>query len=1311
MRLLLVEDNPYDAELTIAELRRFGFAVEYERVDTIAALTAALDRGSWSAILSDFNLPAFNGRDALDIVRQRDREIPFIVVSGTLGEERAVDIIRAGANDYVSKDRLSRLGPALERELRDVQLREERRTLFTALRRSEDRYRRVFENAPVGVAISTPDGVLLAANRRFSEIVGKSTQEIVGRRMSHFTSDAHAAARNPERTEQRIVRNDGEVVWAAITVAPITSDHLQVEQLVWLVEDVTAQKQHEAELGLHKAQLEEAQRMAHIGSYELDLQTGRRVWSPELFRIFGLDPQAKPDLALIDARVHPEDVGRVHDMRRRILETSDALDVEYRINVPGRGPRVVHDRGHFVSDEQGRALKIVGVVQDVTDTRRQAEEIERRNVQQVEIANLGQAALSAQPIESLIAEAAEIVTRLLDVDCSTILQDLDGRFTVAGVSGMRALVPVGAELAGSIASQATYTVATGTPIVVGDLRNETRFTPSRTLLDHGIASVLTVPISTARTAAWGTLAALSREPRTFSTTDVDFLRSIATVLAQALERDRVDQQLVLHAAQQSAIAELSRVALNSVDDAIHVACSVVSDVLSAEHVLFFELDEAAQLLRYRSGRCWAPAAEMDLRADGDSAVAEAVRSDSVVRFSNENVPDAPVAAGVVVPVSSTTRSFGALSANSKQARVFIDTDLEFLQSIANIIADAMERERARRALAASEERHREVIEGATEVIFTVSTAGIFTSLNAAFTNITGWSAADWIGRPFIDLLHPDDAPRVAELFGVVLTQQESFAAEMRIVGRKGAAVLELTSFPKIEDGQTTAVYGFARDVTEERRIERERQRLTRNLQLLLESTVEGIITVDLGGRCTMSNRAAAEMLGRQQEEMAGSTLQALLNADERAAIGQIVAVARSGEVRSVSNGTFYRADGTAFPVEYSAAPISDAGVRIGVVISFSDITVRRKLEAKLEQADRLSSLGRLAATVAHEFNNVLMGISPFVELLRRGGSVETSLDHIGRAVARGKRITQDILRFTQPAHPVRASIDVGPWLENVTLEARSLMTTCKVQSSVEPNLRIDGDANQLQQMFTNLILNARDAMPYGGTLTIAARHEALDAKLPFPVERPERFAHIVVSDTGVGMSAETQRHIFEPLFTTKQNGTGLGLPVTHQVVQRHGGDIFVESALGSGTTFHIFLPLAEDSMHPSESAETVTAPPNAAHRVLLVEDDITVAAGLVMLLELEGLEIEIADTGAEALRRVDEFQPDVVVLDVGLPDMDGTHVYAQLAERHPNLAVVFSTGHADRAKLDTYLELPHVGFLLKPYESSDLLEAIREVVA
>jgi PAS domain S-box-containing protein len=1300
MRLLFVEDSVDDLDLMTAALRRFGFDFEHQRVDTLDRLASALEDETWSAVISDYHLPGFIAVDALRVVRERRFELPFILVSGALGEERAVEMIRAGANDCVMKDRLVRLGPAIERELRDVQLREERRTLFTAYRRSEDRYRRVVETAPIGVAVSSPDGQLLIVNEHLLRILGHTRDEMLG------TNIATLGLGTGRPDAQRFVRPDGETVWITVSAAPVMSDDLAVEQVVWLIDDVTAVNRTAEELRTQREQLEEAQRMARVGSYEVDLVTGRRLWSAELRRLCGIDSGGAAEMQRIDVLLHPDDRARVLRKREDVLRTLEPYFDEHRLVLPGGITRIMQERVRIIRDTRGNATKLIGIVQDVTDVRLQEEELQRRAVQQVVVANLGHDALSGAPVEALVEQVAEAVTRLLGVDLCQILQ-------VTGTRHLRVFGGAGCEINfGTVidahdASMAEFAIATNAPVVSDDLTRETRFTPSKFLLRHGIVSGIVVPISANKLAPWGVIGAHSRTHRHFDTADVDFLRAVAGVLAQAVERDRVDQQLVLHAAQQSAIAELSRIALKSVDTATDICCNIVMDVLDVEHAVFLDLNVATRTLHRRAGSRWTGEREMGISLAEEHPIAAACVSNVPVMLDLEGSD------GYAIPVASTTDDYGVLAFCTRKKRTFIEADVEFVQSLANILADAIERERARGALAVSEQRYREVIEGASEIIFTLDAEGRFVTLNGAFEHVTGWACRDWIGRPFAPLLHPDDAVRVTEIFQRMFDEQTPIPMELRILGRERVVVIDVSSFPRVENGVTTAISGFARDVTEARRAADDRDALTRSLELLLESTVEGILTVDLEGRCTMWNRAAAQILGRGDDEISGAKLEMLLFNGTSPAVSPcpILEVARSGNVYTAAKDTFWRSDGTTVPVEFSAAPIIDAGVPVGVVISFSDVTERRKLEMKLEQADRLTSLGRLAATIAHEFNNVLMGISPFVEVIKRGKNVETSLEHIGRAVKRGKRITGDILRFTRPAQPVRVAFDAVSWLDSITVEARTLFPPhCRIQSKAAPGIRIDGDPHQLQQIFTNLILNARDAMgSTGGTLTIEARREAPGAKLVFPVESPERFAHFIVTDTGGGIPPETLRHIFEPLFTTKKNGTGLGLAVAHQVVQRHGGEIFVESTPGLGTTFHIFLPLTEAAL-TADGESRVETPVTGVRRVLLVEDDPSVATGIASLLEMEGLTVQMVETGAAAIRAVDTGTPDVIVLDVGLPDMEGTSVYNAIVAKYPRIPIIFSTGHADRARLDSLIANANVGYLLKPYDGSALLDAIREVM-
>lgn len=1456
LRVILVDDNRDDAQLALLALQAAGIEVEPELISSAGELDAVLTRGPWHAVISDFNLDASTGIDALHIVRARRPDLPFIIVSGTIGEEAVADAIRQGADDYVSKDHLARLAVVLRRELETVAARARQHELEASLAEAQQRYRMTFEQAPVGIAHGDRDGRLISVNERYAQIVGVKPHELIGHRWFDYADPTDGAmtreqyrqffdnGRTAVRYERRYRRGDGTVAWANVTASVMRDANDAPEYVLALVEDITAQKvssekllvqsrllecveqaviatdlrgrviywnaiaeqmygwsaeevrgrsileitptpqsaeeaeaimkrllageswtgemqlgrrdgttfpalvvdspmfdEHENLIGIvgvshdlsaqkrveeelraNQLQLDAAQDIARVGSWTYDLQTGERHFSEGLRRLYGL-PGAAPTIEQLFEVVHPEDRERMRELQRYAHEHHEPFSAELRIVRDG-GERTIMMRVHFVTDREGRVAKLLGVVQDITEAKEKEEELRRRANQQSAVANLGQIALTGASIDFLLEQAAAAVQVVLDVDLSDILRKDDDFLLVAG-EGWNAGEIGHRRIPRDRTSHAEATLSSGQPVVMTDAGSETRFQLSELLASKGVRSGIMVPIHSADGTTWGILGAHARAPRTYAAYDVEFLRSIATVIGQAIDRSRADAQLVARARQQSAIARLGQVVLNSFeDDVFEQACTLLMSGTGADYAFFGEITPA-RTLRFRAGRAWdglpseipiskSKQAGYTILHNQPVMVEDYATETRFDTFSKTVVHG--IRSGVMVPVVSAKRTFGVLSVQSHQAKHFREEDTDFMQSLANMLAEAMERENVRHAVEESEHRYSRIFNGASEIIFTIDAKGFFLALNEAFEKMTGWPREEWLGRHFSDIVAEGDRERVVGIFEWMRENSAAASAEMRLLAKDRDLIVEVTSFPQSAGDELIEVYGFARDVTETRRATEERERVTRNLQLLLESTIDGVFTLDLEGRCTMVNRAAAAFLQYSPDELHGMRIHDVAHRDVEERACPIIGVVETGEACSVNGDTFTRRDGTPLPVAYSAAPIFDEGRNLGVVVTFTDLTERRKLEARLEQANRLSSLGRLAATVAHEFNNVLMGIAPFVEVVRRSPSPEkvaSSLDHISNSVKRGRRISQDILRFTQPAEPVRAPVQIEPWLHTVSLEAQSLLTQqYRVKLDAE-RLLVEGDANQLHQIFMNLILNARDAMPLGGTIELIARRERPDARFAFGVvEKPHRFAHFMVRDDGHGMSEETLRHAFEPLFTTKKNGTGLGLAVTHQVVQRHGGEIFIESEVGKGTTFHLFLPLShEQEQMAAADAGSEQGQSRAVRRLLLVEDDESVAAGLLALLEFEAFDVTLATTGAKALKHIRNGAFDAVLLDVGLPDMNGQVVYSAIADMHPTLPVVFSTGHADRGQLEELLVRPHVSLLLKPYEASSLMDTLARVMA
>jgi nitrogen-specific signal transduction histidine kinase/CheY-like chemotaxis protein len=382
-----------------------------------------------------------------------------------------------------------------------------------------------------------------------------------------------------------------------------------------------------------------------------------------------------------------------------------------------------------------------------------------------------------------------------------------------------------------------------------------------------------------------------------------------------------------------------------------------------------------------------------------------------------------------------------------------------------------------------------------------------------------------------------------------------------------------------------------------------------------------------------------------------------------------------------------------------------------MVVSGRDMTERRQLEAQLEQAKRLTSLGHLTATVAHEFNNVLMGMQPFADLMQRPGisqdSVVKGARHIANSIKRGKRVALDMLRFTRPSEPIRAPVVLRDWWDRLSPELEAMLITgTRLSASFDEPLTVLADGTQISQVFSNLVMNARDAMPQGGTISIAARRPSPGQTFAFGVvPHPETFVHFTVTDTGVGMPEDVLRHAFDPLFTTKQmGGTGLGLAVAHQVIAKHNGLVFVDSVVDAGTTFHLFLPLADEPSTGNERRVDEPEPIVRSRRILIVDDEPLIGEGLAEGLRDRGMNATVVQNGGEAVAAAMISQAEAAVIDIWLPDIDGIEVGLTLRSLDPKLKIVFVSGHGNASH--ALAECAPATFLQKPFSIGDLLEAI-----
>jgi two-component system cell cycle sensor histidine kinase/response regulator CckA len=485
------------------------------------------------------------------------------------------------------------------------------------------------------------------------------------------------------------------------------------------------------------------------------------------------------------------------------------------------------------------------------------------------------------------------------------------------------------------------------------------------------------------------------------------------------------------------------------------------------------------------------------------------------------------------------------------------------------------------------------------------------------------------------------------------------------------------------------------------------------------SDVIGIMSAD--GITRFTSPSSERVLGYRPEELLGTSPFERLHPDDVERLLTVFkeGVAQPGSLRRVEY-RYRHKSGRWLWIESVAQNLLHEDEIRGVVVMSRDITERKLLQEQLADAERLSALGRLAATVAHEFNNVLMGIQPFCDVIRKISSdrpkVVNATNAMSGAVARGRRVTQDILRFTHPAHASLQKLDVLSWIDGYAGEVRQVLGDAHplVLETPDEPMTITADAHQLTQVMMNLVLNARDASPAGGRIRITAERFCGARVFPFGVIPDDReYMHISVEDNGSGIEKEVLPRIFEPLFTTKRSGTGLGLAVAYQIVKQHDGYIFVESTRGSGTTFHLFIPSEARQTHTATPALPDTVLPSEEQRlhVLLVEDDATVADGTASLLKFADHKVTVARDGATGLEYAASIPFDVAILDVNLPDMTGIEVFEQLRRTFPDLPIVFATAHYQPSALANVIgNAPAVACLMKPYDASALQREISRVV-
>jgi PAS domain S-box-containing protein len=498
------------------------------------------------------------------------------------------------------------------------------------------------------------------------------------------------------------------------------------------------------------------------------------------------------------------------------------------------------------------------------------------------------------------------------------------------------------------------------------------------------------------------------------------------------------------------------------------------------------------------------------------------------------------------------------------------------------------------------------------------------------------------------------------------------------------------------------------------------------LAAIINSSDDAIISKDLDGTIRSWNPAAERIFGYTAAEMIGQPIFRLIPPELHDEEHGLLARIASGEHIAHYETTRYRKDGRRVLVALTLSPLrAPSGKLIGASAIKRDVTAQRGLELQLQQALRMEAVGRLAGGIAHDFNNLLTVIGGLTTLtlnrVQDGTREHHDLEQVLKAANRASALTEQLLTFSRRQLAALEVIDPNDIVRGLeSLLRRLIGEHIVIQTRLAHDAwHIRANRAQLEQVIMNLVINARDAMPDGGTLTIQSENAEVAGRFSQEQLRLEPGPYVVlsVSDTGGGMDAVTQASIFEPFFTTKRpgEGTGLGLATVYAIVQQAGGAIYVYSEPGQGSVFKVYLPRVETPAEVPEAPEPrlLVAPASVRATVLLVEDEPAVRSFTSRVLEDAGYRVLEAGSGEEALSLSAEFDEPIALLltDVVMPGVNGRVLAERMRALHPGIAVVYTSGYTDDMVVRTGAVAEGSAFLQKPFTPQGLLDRVRRALA
>ena len=673
-----------------------------------------------------------------------------------------------------------------------------------------------------------------------------------------------------------------------------------------------------------------------------------------------------------------------------------------------------------------------------------------------------------------------------------------------------------------------------------------------------------------------------------------------------------------------------------------------------------------------------------------------------------------------VPLKTRTSTIGALVVQTYGEDVrYGEPERSILEFVSTQVAMAIEHKRAEEAVRQSERTLKTFLDAIPETALLINLDGTIAAANRGLLAGTGTDSGDLVGRNALDYSTPDLVEsRKAKIEEVVRTGAPVVFEDTSVAS--GRTHINYIHPVRDEAGRVSRVAVVGLDITERKRAEEALRRSEEQSRALIDSARDVIFALSPGGTFVALNPAFEKLTGWPREEWMGKTFTDVLHPDDVPAARELFAKILRSEPPPSAQFRFRSREGGYLVGEITASIPGQDGRLLGIV---RDITDRVRLEDQLRQAQKMEAVGRLAGGVAHDFNNLLTAIGGYSELLLSdlapGDPRRADVEEIKRATERAASLTRQLLAFSRRQVLQPRVLDLNVVVGGAEKLLRRLIgEDIRLVTRFEPALgAVRADAGQVEQVVMNLAVNARDAMPAGGTLTVETRNADVtvarrtEEQAPMP---PGRYVELRVSDTGVGIDAETRRHIFEPFFTTREKGTGtgLGLATVYGIVKQSGGFIWVDSEPGRGATFTIHLPQVAEGVETAEPGRPVRTSIAGTETVLLVEDEAAVRTVARESLRIHGYRVIEAPDGEVALRVAADAGAgiDLLLTDVVMPGLSGPALADRLRAERPGIRVLYMSGYTDDALGPHGVLEPGLNYLQKPFAPEVLAQKVRQVL-